>query len=580
MAIVCALVVSGDPDASIQAIAREAHSTDPEKRTRAYAELLAAGDSGKLVLRDLLTAKEKHDAEAIESFPKTPAFASLRQRLRKEIVERRAAALSIIHDTGRYPDDAHGAVGQPEVSARVGELREVYDRPTFWLRSRVPDVESLLAPIDENHRFSESVGVAKGRFADVMEAMAFLDDQFDTRSLAMEKEKKAWEEILEYNDSVATSATEIEREAIRLTNEYRILMGVLPVEIDERLLVAARKHSEEMAERGYFAHESPVEANKTPGARVHHEGYSGGVAENIAEDSSAESAVDGWCHSSGHHRNLIAAGHRQIGLGVAADKKGHLYFTQDFGAGASLRGRRIQDPRMLYAERLKKIKDGDAAAYFSLAQWCRTHKLDDESKAELQKVIEIDPEHEAARRQLGFTKVDGAWVTREEKAAHAVTTGDGDLGPLGARLHDKDAAARRRAIAELSRIGGGNAARVVATALDDEASEVRADAARALAALKEKQTIPALKRAIAAKDRDFFARHAIAAALFTLGEGDGVEGLLLDLRSTSNDVRGDAGDTLRAISGQDFGYRWDLPDADREAAARRYDDWWKARTKS
>jgi uncharacterized protein YkwD len=39
------------------------------------------------------------------------------------------------------------------------------------------------------------------------------------------------------------------------------------------------------------------------------------------------SAHDGWAHSSGHHRNLLMAGHREMASSLVS-----LYWTQNFGA--------------------------------------------------------------------------------------------------------------------------------------------------------------------------------------------------------------------------------------------------------
>jgi uncharacterized protein YkwD len=107
------------------------------------------------------------------------------------------------------------------------------------------------------------------------------------------------------------------------------MMGRRPVMIDDRLVRAARGHSEEMSELGYFAHESPTAGRKSPTDRGRLAGWGGGLAENIAHGAPTPAgAVAGWIGSSGHHRNILGVGHTHLGVGHAP--KGN-YWTQNFG---------------------------------------------------------------------------------------------------------------------------------------------------------------------------------------------------------------------------------------------------------
>jgi hypothetical protein len=49
-----------------------------------------------------------------------------------------------------------------------------------------------------------------------------------------------------------------------------------------------------------------------------------------------------------------------------------------------------------------------------LARWCAGRGLADQARAHLSRVLELDPNHVQARELLGFQKINGSWVSREE----------------------------------------------------------------------------------------------------------------------------------------------------------------------
>jgi hypothetical protein len=65
-----------------------------------------------------------------------------------------------------------------------------------------------------------------------------------------------------------------------------------------------------------------------------------------------------------------------------------------------------------YARRSATAAD-TAEGQWQLAEWCRKHNLSAERQAHLRRIIELDPDHQAARGALGFQFLKGAWVTRE-----------------------------------------------------------------------------------------------------------------------------------------------------------------------
>jgi hypothetical protein len=58
-------------------------------------------------------------------------------------------------------------------------------------------------------------------------------------------------------------------------------------------------------------------------------------------------------------------------------------------------------PEEVEYESLAERAPGTAAGQWELAEWCRTHGLGLQQRLHLQRVVELDPQHVAARRALG-----------------------------------------------------------------------------------------------------------------------------------------------------------------------------------
>lgn len=57
----------------------------------------------------------------------------------------------------------------------------------------------------------------------------------------------------------------------------------------------------------------------------------------------------------------------------------------------------------------------DAEAHWKMAEWCRKHDgMERQRDFHMQRVIELDPEHDGARRGLGYTQMEGKWVKPDE----------------------------------------------------------------------------------------------------------------------------------------------------------------------
>jgi tetratricopeptide (TPR) repeat protein len=70
--------------------------------------------------------------------------------------------------------------------------------------------------------------------------------------------------------------------------------------------------------------------------------------------------------------------------------------------------------RELYEEKKAQIEDNDAEGFYRLGLWCKENGLEQQAEAEMERVLEIDPDHDGARAELGYQKYEGEWLTEDE----------------------------------------------------------------------------------------------------------------------------------------------------------------------
>ncbi len=134
-------------------------------------------------------------------------------------------------------------------------------------------------------------------------------------------------DVMAYNAKFDCDATKAERQQVRVTNEYRHMLGRHALILNAKLLESARGHSRDMVLKGYFSHTAPDPERRTPAHRIRLTGYKQVTSsENIARGSSGPETVhERWCNSSGHHRNLLGARWHEMGSGNVG-----AFWTQNF----------------------------------------------------------------------------------------------------------------------------------------------------------------------------------------------------------------------------------------------------------
>ncbi|CAG5092413.1 Copper amine oxidase domain-containing protein [Thermobacillus xylanilyticus] len=124
-----------------------------------------------------------------------------------------------------------------------------------------------------------------------------------------------------------------ERQLMDLANVFRLKHGLNTLSWHDTAAKAARLHSEDMAERGYFDHVNPDGENPWDRMAAAGIGDYRAYGENIAAGyRNAFEAHIGWVNSSGHRKNLLHEGFEALGVGVRIDPDSEYgwYYTQNF----------------------------------------------------------------------------------------------------------------------------------------------------------------------------------------------------------------------------------------------------------
>lgn len=120
-----------------------------------------------------------------------------------------------------------------------------------------------------------------------------------------------------------------EQQMVNLVNQERAKNGLKALVVDLELSRVARIKSQEMIERNYFSHQSPLYGS--PLEMMKKFGISFTAAgENIACNRSVEAAHQALMASQGHRANILNASYTHIGVGIVNGGPCGKMFTQQF----------------------------------------------------------------------------------------------------------------------------------------------------------------------------------------------------------------------------------------------------------
>ncbi|MFG3601868.1 CAP domain-containing protein [Micromonospora chersina] len=119
------------------------------------------------------------------------------------------------------------------------------------------------------------------------------------------------------------------RQVVDLVNQERAKAGCKALTIDDKLMLAAQRHSQDQADHKTMSHDGSDGSDV--GDRLDRVGYAWrSYGENVAWNQQSPAAVmDAWMNSPGHRANILNCSFTEIGVGVA--RSNGPYWTQDFG---------------------------------------------------------------------------------------------------------------------------------------------------------------------------------------------------------------------------------------------------------
>jgi uncharacterized protein YkwD len=342
----------------LEDLGKKLETAQPAQRGALIASLRALGPEAMPRLSRALEVRWINACKALEQGGTISSIEAV-AAARRTLDERRKHALELIFDEEKYfypynppecpPDKARLYAGvQQEVNERVSAVREAWKSARkaqvpapfraavleiAWLRSfaRAPENKALppLAFVLPSTVPPWIEGI--DRDADSVDLASFAWDAKERAQLVRDAHveafnARAW--TMSQTDAASVARSEEQRQVL-VTNEYRKMLGRCVLAWNPKIQAAARGHSTYMANTGDFGHFEKDPARKTPGDRLKLAGYTAGGSENChMGDSGAEGAHTGWTHSSGHHRNILGAGHREMASACES-----IYWTQNFGGG-------------------------------------------------------------------------------------------------------------------------------------------------------------------------------------------------------------------------------------------------------
>jgi uncharacterized YkwD family protein len=121
-----------------------------------------------------------------------------------------------------------------------------------------------------------------------------------------------------------------QQEVLNIVNKERTSRGLSALKFNTEVSKVATLKSQDMIDKGYFDHNSPTYGSPFDMMKKFGITYRS-AGENIAMGQrSPQEVMTAWMNSDGHRKNILNSSFTEIGIGIAKDKNGRLYWTQMF----------------------------------------------------------------------------------------------------------------------------------------------------------------------------------------------------------------------------------------------------------
>lgn len=324
----------------IDALKEKALADDFDTSIAAIRELKAMGSAARLTLVGVLRQVLARDLEAIDKSLARIGDVQIASEYERQIDQIRAEARQNVTVLDKEKPETLKKARQyyDQLTEMVAKMNEAWNlrftiTQAMGRRNELLGLWRDVAPAGDKQFSSQSE--AKVRERATQAVGDFIDRVADLRWAKEPTDpalKPVWffgmcRKIESWNNALAPTVLDTEETRnLAFVNKYREALGILPFELDPRLVQAARRHSKDMVEKGFFSHESPLPGLASPSDRMRAAGYPGGGGENIAYGAgTGEGTFWMWFNSPGHHKNM-AGGYTHFGVG-----RWNSHFTQNFG---------------------------------------------------------------------------------------------------------------------------------------------------------------------------------------------------------------------------------------------------------
>lgn len=327
ISLALALPLRADPNAFVRTTDQWMQSLDAEKRQAAYRTWLQVGEESMPKYEEALErAKHFHQKafDELVSDDRRNPFAA-HAEISEELDAERERVITLIR-TDWKKDSRKVAELANEMEGLVKMTEKLEKAAAVRTDSFDGTVEGHLAALveleKELERFQDEPEESEEELKDQTTGELREYDTLTEQRQRLERSLKlfsAHESVTKSHEELGRWASDSMKRFAEVLNLNRLALGLGPLELDENLSKAAEGHSEDMAEVGFFAHESPVEGKSSPSDRARLASFSGRfTGENIYMGSSSyQDAYNAWFASDGHRFIMFAENPNTLGVGIS-----------------------------------------------------------------------------------------------------------------------------------------------------------------------------------------------------------------------------------------------------------------------